>query len=127
MIKFIDNNHYNGGAVSYSVFVLGDAETYPLKPFFTRYTNWSPPNSMSWTRPCAGKYVRGVCILGIGDVYRAYGDVGLFVNKFHTDYQYLGYDCLEEVLHEKTWQQYLNDEDIDVQWYKHLDYAKYKL
>ena len=79
------------------------------------------------TRPCTGRSTRGICIVGTGDVHRAYADVGLFVNKYHLDYQYLGYDCLEEVLHEKTWQQYLDDKDIDVQYYTHLDYLKYKV
>ncbi|KAL4221385.1 hypothetical protein ACF0H5_019643 [Mactra antiquata] len=105
---------------------LGEAEEYPLKPSLMRYKNWELGHSV-FVRKCEGKFVRNICILGVGDLHHAYNDIGLFVNKFMIDFEYLGLDCLEKVLYEKTWKQYLDDEYIDTGYYKRLDYVKKKL
>ena len=107
-------------------FLPGDPEEYPLKPSLMRYKNWEFGHSV-YVRGCAGKYVRNICVLGIGDLHRAYNDIGLFVNKFNIDFEYLALDCLEEILYQKTWNQYLNDTQIDTNYYEHLDYVKKKL
>ncbi|XP_060555191.1 N-acetyllactosaminide beta-1,6-N-acetylglucosaminyl-transferase-like [Ruditapes philippinarum] len=105
---------------------LGDAEEYPLKPSLMRYKNWEYGHSV-YVRGCAGKYVRNVCVLGVGDLNRAYNDIGLFANKFNLDYEFLALDCLEEVMYKKTWDQYVDDIQIDTNYYKRLDYVKKKL
>lgn len=71
--------------------------------------------------------MRNICVLGVGDLHRAYTDVGLFANKFHLDFEHLALDCLEEVLYDKTWKQFIKDEKIDTSYYAHLDYNKKKL
>jgi hypothetical protein len=43
------------------------------------------------------------------------------------DFEHLSLDCLEELVYDKTWTQYLTDEIIDVAYYRHLDYVKKKL
>ncbi|ESO12380.1 hypothetical protein HELRODRAFT_141556, partial [Helobdella robusta] len=57
--------------------------------------NWVNVNNYQW--PCNGKVVRGICIFGIEDVPWLSKRPELFVNKFHLTYDYLGYDCLEEI------------------------------
>ena len=47
-------------------------------------------------RKCEGKYVRGICVYGIGDAPWLASRPELFANKFHSTFEYLGYDCLEE-------------------------------
>lgn len=91
-----------------------------------RYKNWELGHSV-FVRTCEGKFVRNICVLGVGDLYQAYNDIGLFVNKLNLDFEYLALDCLEEMIYEKTWSQYMNDEKIDTTYYHYLDYVKKKL
>ncbi|XP_060063005.1 beta-1,3-galactosyl-O-glycosyl-glycoprotein beta-1,6-N-acetylglucosaminyltransferase 4-like [Ylistrum balloti] len=58
------------------------------KPFLATYANWGGP--------CHGKYVRGMCIYGLGDLTELVSRKELFANKFHYDYQPLALSCLEE-------------------------------
>ena len=52
---------------------------------------------MNWGRkPCHGKFVRQICINGVGDLGAITKGSGLFVNKFHLRYQHLALDCMEE-------------------------------
>ncbi|XP_045158807.2 beta-1,3-galactosyl-O-glycosyl-glycoprotein beta-1,6-N-acetylglucosaminyltransferase-like [Mercenaria mercenaria] len=102
---------------------LGEAEEYPLKPFFLRHVIWKFPGGIS----CSGKFVREVCILGVEDLGRAYNSIELFANKFHLDFEHIALDCLEELLYERTWKEYIEDIPIDMSYYKHLHYAKMQL
>ena len=80
-----------------------------------------------YIRECHGKFVRWICILGVGDISKAVKDVGLYANKFFYDYEPLGYDCLEEWLNERTWQQYIDDIPYDTRYYESLDQPRYQL
>ena len=71
--------------------------------------------------------MREVCILGLDDLHNAYNGMELFVNKFHLNYEPVALDCLEEVLHEKTWTEYVNDLPVNTSYYSSLDYAKLQL
>ena len=51
----------------------------------------------------SGKFVRGICIFGIGDLPAMTSTKYLFANKFYLNYQYLAMDCLEELLWNRTW------------------------
>ncbi|XP_045169948.2 beta-1,3-galactosyl-O-glycosyl-glycoprotein beta-1,6-N-acetylglucosaminyltransferase-like [Mercenaria mercenaria] len=102
---------------------LGEAEQYPLKPFFLRHVIWQ----FRGGRSCSGKFVREVCILGVGDLHRAYNSIELFANKFYLDFEHIALDCLEELLYERTWKEYIEDIPIDTSYYKHLHYAKMQL
>ena len=106
--------------------MTGEPEEYPLKVFFLRYKNWNYGMEV-FHRECLGKYVRDICVLGLGDVHKAYNGVELFANKFNLDFEYLALDCLEAVLYMNTWKQFLLDELIDTSYYEHLDFIKYKL
>ena len=63
----------------------------------TRYVNWSGHRA-----PCHGKFVRHVCVHGIGDLKTITQQKALFVNKFYLHYQYLALDCIEQWLHKRT-------------------------
>ena len=91
-----------------------------------RYKNWEQYHGV-YLRHCHGKFVRAICILGLGDISKAVKDIGLFANKFFYDYEPLAYDCLEEWLNERTWKQYLNDEPVYTRYYESLDQPKYQL
>ena len=103
----------------------GEAEEYPLNPFFLRYKNWERFHGV-YIRECHGIFVRNICILGLADISKAVKDVGLYANKFFYDYDPLGYDCLESWFNEHTWKQYINDEHYDTRYYESLDQPRYQ-
>ncbi|KAL4219084.1 hypothetical protein ACF0H5_021667 [Mactra antiquata] len=105
---------------------LGEPEEYPRKPTFTRYKNWAIGHGV-WTRHCNGKYVRNICILGAGDLRRMKDDISLFVNKLHLEYQPLTYRCLEEMIFNRTRDQYKNQLPIDTTYYSLLDQVRYRI
>ena len=51
---------------------------------------------------CAGKYVRQVCIISTGDLWRLKQSTALFVNKFNADYSPLAYSCVEQWMQQKV-------------------------
>jgi hypothetical protein len=87
------------------------------------YVIWQYPGRI----PCNGKFVREVCIIGLIDLHKAYNSTELFVNKFHLDFEHIALDCLEEVLYEKTWEEYMKDLPVNTSYYRTLDYAKLQL
>ncbi|KAK3608206.1 hypothetical protein CHS0354_039222 [Potamilus streckersoni] len=71
-----------------------------------------------WGERCQGKYVRGVCVFGVGDLHELVAREELFVNKFHLTYQPLALDCLEEWLYNRTF----NSEIVDLDFYRNLPF-----
>jgi hypothetical protein len=115
--------HRFRGKLKTDVFLVGEDGTSCLKPFFLRFVIWGNKGDGN----CHGYYVRNVCVLGVEDLYRAYNGMDLFVNKFHLGYEHLALDCLEEVLYELTWKEFVDDIHIDASYYKHLHYVKMQL
>lgn len=74
--------------------------------FTARATIWSIFSlqvDWSWKHwVCQGKWVREICIFGVGDMPWLYQRPELFVNKFHGDFQWIGYDCMEELIFNRT-------------------------
>jgi len=62
------------------------------------YVKWS---AIRGTK-CAGKYVRWVCILGVGDLPDLWPRHEFFVNKFDMNYQPLAFECAERWLHHRV-------------------------
>lgn len=60
------------------------------KPWLAAFAGWGGVS------PCHGKFVRGVCVFGVGDLEALSHKHHLFANKFHIDYQPYALDCLEE-------------------------------
>lgn len=83
--------------------ILGDPET---KTFTARATIWSPiADQLDWSWSpwsCRGQWVREICIFGVGDLPWLYRRPELFVNKFYADFEPLAYDCMEELIHNRT-------------------------
>jgi len=93
---------------------LGDPET---KPFTARASIWLPiayQAQWSWTDwTCQGQWVREICIFGVGDLPWLYQRPELFVNKFYADREPLAYDCMEELIYNRTIMQAAKDSGLD--------------
>ena len=79
----------------------------PEKKVFTaRASIWAHGNDQvnwSWEdRSCRGKWVRNICILGVGDLPWTYSRPELFVNKIFLEFEPLTLDCLEELIYNRT-------------------------
>ena len=85
------------------MFVSGDPET---KPFTARVSIWLPlAQQMNWSWKhwdCHGKWVREICIFGIGDLPWLQRRPELFANKFHSSFEWLAYDCMEQLIFNRT-------------------------
>ena len=94
-----------GAALMYTrVCWSGDPET---KPFTARASIWLPiayQAQWSWTEwECQGRWVRHICIFGVGDLPWLYRRPELFVNKFYaSSHEPLAYDCMEELVYNRT-------------------------
>ncbi|XP_045214010.2 N-acetyllactosaminide beta-1,6-N-acetylglucosaminyl-transferase-like [Mercenaria mercenaria] len=104
--------------------LIGEPEKHCLRPFFLRYVIWQFKGQLDLVKTCHGKFVRQVCVFGVGDLHSAYNSVGLFANKFYLDFEPTALDCLEELLYDRTWKEYLEDIPIDTSYYSNLDYSK---
>lgn len=60
------------------------------KPWLSTFAAWGG------VHPCHGKFVRGVCVFGLGDLTELVSRKELFVNKFYYYYQPYALQCLEE-------------------------------
>jgi hypothetical protein len=71
----------------------------PIGPihFNCRYVTWKVGKNV-----CAGKWVREVCVAGVGDLHKAVSSTGVFINKLYFDFQPLALDCLEEYQRNQT-------------------------
>ena len=93
--------------------------------FLIRHKKWYIGNS-GYLRACHGKYVRDVCVLGLGDISKAVRSISMFANKFFYSFEPLGYDCLDEWVQEHTWEQYLKNETFDTR-YVNLHKVKHQI
>uniref|UniRef100_A0A915JTN0 Uncharacterized protein n=1 Tax=Romanomermis culicivorax TaxID=13658 RepID=A0A915JTN0_ROMCU len=61
--------------------------------FVSRYVKWRDGNVQ-----CHGKYVRDVCIFGVGDLANLISSdkTQFFANKFYTNYQTMAFYCMEK-------------------------------
>ena len=101
------------------LFVLGNPESHKLlKPFITRFKNWgSPP--FDW--PCHGQKVRSICIFGMGDLPLLAVRPELFANKFYIDYEPFTLECMEQLIFNRTRDEYLQRMSFDTSFYRSLD------
>ena len=71
---------------------------YPSeKPWLAVYAKWSGTTGT----PCHGRYVRAVCVFGVGDLPQLVRRREFFANKFYADFQPLTLDCLDSWLRHK--------------------------
>lgn len=98
---------------------LDVADRYSDHPII-RAKNWL---GLYGNRTCHGKVVRGICVYGVRDTPWLAGRPELFANKFHLTYQYLGYDCLEELHRNRT--KLKDNVPFDRAFYKNLPTVRY--
>ena len=67
------------------------------KPWLASYTTW-----LGHATRCFGKWVRNVCVFGIGDLPMLITRKSLFANKFMLHEQYLGYECMEALIEQRS-------------------------
>lgn len=94
------------------------------KPFLARFKNWEPPQG---DYLCQGKYVRDICIFGIGDLPTLSNTIHLFANKFHIDYQPFALDCMEELHYNRTRDEYLGKLLFKPDLYSKLGFVRDKI
>nr|XP_034333292.1 beta-1,3-galactosyl-O-glycosyl-glycoprotein beta-1,6-N-acetylglucosaminyltransferase [Crassostrea gigas] len=87
------------------------------KPFLSRFKNWN-----SW--PCGGKYVRSICIFGIEDLARLARRPEFFANKFHSNYQGHTLLCMDQLIYNRTRDEYLHRLKFDTKYYESLKHIK---
>ncbi|KAK6169431.1 hypothetical protein SNE40_020488 [Patella caerulea] len=66
------------------------------KKWLAAYASWAGADK------CAGRWMRGVCVFGVGDLNSLVSRNELFANKFEMNFQPLGLRCLSEWLYNKT-------------------------
>ncbi|XP_041347186.1 beta-1,3-galactosyl-O-glycosyl-glycoprotein beta-1,6-N-acetylglucosaminyltransferase-like, partial [Gigantopelta aegis] len=80
--------------------VPGSYKGEPERRTLSRFKNWG-------SLPCAGKFVRSVCVLGLGDLPLLAKAKEFFANKFHLDFEPYALDCIEEWHYNRTRDEYL--------------------
>ena len=85
-----------------------------------RFVNWG-------NLPCTSKFVRGVCIIGVGELHLLVKARQLFANKFYLDFEPYALDCMEEWLYNRTRDEYLGVSDFDNSFYKKADFVVNKI
>ena len=71
---------------------------YPSdKPWLAVYANWAGGDKVV----CRGRYVRGVCVFGVGDLPHLVQRREFFANKFYADSEPLALDCMAAWLRHK--------------------------
>ena len=78
---------------SFTYTLAGEAS---MKRWLATYAAWGGAD------PCHGKFVRGVCIFGVGDLPVLMKRKELFANKFYSDFQPLALDCFEHYHHVRS-------------------------
>ena len=96
------------------------ADQYSIHPAI-RAKNWVNLYEEQW--PCYGKVVRGICIFGLKDTVWLAKRPEMFINKFHLTFEYLGYDCLEELHRNRTLSS--SSLSFDQSYYESLPTVKY--
>ena len=72
---------------------------------------------------CRGKFVRGVCVFGVGDLPLLRHRREMFTNKFYWNYEYFAMDCMEELYYNKTRKECLDRSDFDESYYTTLEFV----
>lgn len=97
-----------------------DLMTHPMTyPWIGRYTIW---HGYNW--PCHGKFVRFVCVFGVGDLPLMGNRRELFVNKLYLEFQYLTINCMEELINNRTRDEFLGKTRFSSSYYEELPFVK---
>ncbi|CAG5122440.1 unnamed protein product [Candidula unifasciata] len=97
----------------------GDPENNHGWESFVRYKSWK------WG-PCAGYYVRKICILSTGDLPRLGKSIQMFANKFYLQEDRVVIGCLEEKIFNDTRDEYMGTKVFDTTLYQNATFIKNK-
>ena len=98
---------------------LVQSKQYPCC-HMSRYKVWLSNKNVK----CHGKYVHAICIQGLKDLPVLVSRPELFVNKIYWDHDHYVMDCLEELILNKTVDDYHGNTDIDTTIYSELFFVK---
>ncbi|XP_060591317.1 N-acetyllactosaminide beta-1,6-N-acetylglucosaminyl-transferase-like [Ruditapes philippinarum] len=92
------------------------------KPYLARFKNRLHSRMHRW--PCHGKWVRGMCIFNFKDLHTLSTRKELFANKFHLYDNPLPYACMEELIFNRTRDEFQGTRKFDASWYSNLGFVK---
>ncbi|BFZ25600.1 hypothetical protein BsWGS_28638 [Bradybaena similaris] len=92
----------------------GEPEKSLGHPFLSRYKNWG-------SEPCAGRFVREICILTTGDLPQLFEAKEMFANKFFLQEDRVVVGCLEEKIFNNTRDEFLGTKRFNTSYYDNLD------
>ncbi|XP_064594389.1 beta-1,3-galactosyl-O-glycosyl-glycoprotein beta-1,6-N-acetylglucosaminyltransferase 3-like, partial [Liolophura sinensis] len=72
----------------------------------------------SWSQPCHGRFVRGVCVFGLGDIARLTSRKELFANKFYLQFHPFALHCMADWIRNKS----LSNVPSDLYYYRQLSF-----
>lgn len=91
------------------------------KPFLSRFKNWEDTaNSLQ----CHGKFVRSICIFGVGDLPLLARRPEFFANKFYYNYQSQALLCMDELIHNRTREEYYQRLNFDTEYHEKITHIK---
>ncbi|XP_052811889.1 beta-1,3-galactosyl-O-glycosyl-glycoprotein beta-1,6-N-acetylglucosaminyltransferase-like [Mya arenaria] len=112
------NPHLNVPGSYNGSFVADLNTTQPSS--FTRYKLWIFDGH---EEHCQGQFVRNICIFGVGDLPGLAESEMLFANKFFLDFQPLARECLDELLNNRTREEYLGNLYFNDSFYAQQDFV----
>ncbi|XP_061186525.1 beta-1,3-galactosyl-O-glycosyl-glycoprotein beta-1,6-N-acetylglucosaminyltransferase 4-like [Saccostrea echinata] len=89
------------------------------KPYLSRYKVWRNTRCS-----CHGQFVRSVCIFGVGDLPVLALRPEFFANKFYIDYQPYTLRCMDELIFNRTKDEYYRRLEFKTDYYQKLQYIK---
>ncbi|KAL5016435.1 hypothetical protein ScPMuIL_006024 [Solemya velum] len=92
-----------------------------MKPHLSRFEVWE---GMPFS---CDKFIRHVCILGMNQLPVLSRRPEFFASKFSLDHDPYAYDCMEELLYNRTRHQYLHDRSVNTCYYSSLWQYKYRV
>ena len=76
---------------------------------------------------CHGRYVRTVCIFGLQDLPSLSRSPSLFANKFYYSENPAVLECLDELIMNRTRDEYYGTLKFNTSFYENLEFVKYAL
>ena len=95
-----------------------------MKPFLTRFKNWG---IFPFNFPCKGRWVKQICVFGVGDLPLLEKRREMFANKFYLDFEPVALDCMEELHWRKVKAEISGRRQFNASYYAHLSFAKYHI
>ncbi|XP_046334440.1 beta-1,3-galactosyl-O-glycosyl-glycoprotein beta-1,6-N-acetylglucosaminyltransferase 3-like isoform X1 [Haliotis rufescens] len=96
------------------------------EPFPARYKNWDH-GLWFYLDDCQGKYLREICIVGVGDLPSLTRQKHLFVNKFLGDFEPAALDCIEEWYFDTIKKENNGPRHFDTSFYEAMDFVRNKV